>query len=106
MAQKFTTNCEFGGKKIPVTLYIGNPAPNLHPLAFQGKWLNKEKGGNIPNGIMQSFEKLKNIADGSKLSFEELCKYVVEELNSSGALEKDFNKASQLSQPKSTDQNK
>ncbi|NBV05628.1 MAG: DUF2610 domain-containing protein [Proteobacteria bacterium] len=100
MAQKFTTNCDFAGKKIPVTLYIGNPSPNSHPLAFQEKWLSKEKGGNIPNEIMESFTKLKKIADNSKIPFEELCKYVVDELNASSALEKDFNKASQLSKPK------
>ena len=100
MVQKFTTNCDFNGVKTPVTLYIGNPSPGSHPLAFQNKWLNKEKGGNVPNEIMESFEKLKNIAENSRISFEELCKYVVEELQASNSLEVDFNRASQLSDPK------
>lgn len=100
MVQKFTTNCDFAGKKIPVTLYIGNPAAGAHPLAFQNRWLGKEKGGAVPNDIMESFTKLKNISDSSKISFEELCKYVIEELEANNNLEADFNKASGFSDPK------
>ncbi len=100
MVQKFTTNCDFNGKKLPVTLYIGNPSPGSHPLAFQNRWLGKEKGGAVPNDIMESFTKLKAISDNGRVSFEELCKYVIEELQSSHNLEKDFNKASELSAPK------
>ncbi len=97
MAQKFTTNCDFNGKKIPVVLYIGNPALGSHPLAFQNRWLNKEKGGNVPSEVMDSFDKLVKISESSRISFEELCKYVIEELESSRKLEADFNKASQFS---------
>lgn len=100
MVQKFTTNCDFAGKKIPVTLYIGNPSVGSHPLAFQSKWLNKEKGGAIPNDIMESFTKLKNISDSSCISFEKLCKYVIDELEANNKLEDDFNKASEFSDPK------
>jgi len=100
MVQKFTTNCDFGGKKLPVTLYIGNPSPGSHPLAFQNKWLSKEKGGNVPNDIMESFTKLKAISDNGRVSFEELCKYVIDELQSSRSLEADFNKSTELAAPK------
>ncbi len=99
MVQKFTTNCDFNGKKAPVTLYIGNPSPGSHPLAFQNKWLGKEKGGNVPGEIMESFLKLRDISEKSRVSFEELCKYVVEELQANNSLESDFNKASELSAP-------
>ncbi len=97
MVQKFTTNCDFNGKKVPVTLYIGNPSTGSHPLSFQSRWLSKEKGGSIPQDIMDSFAKLKDISDNGRISFEELCKYVIDELESSSNLKNDFNKASQLS---------
>lgn len=100
MVQKFTTKCDFNGKKLPVTLYVGNPAAGTHPLAFQNRWLGKEKGGSVPSNIMESFTKLKNISDNGRISFEELCKYVIDELQASNALEADFNKASQISNPK------
>lgn len=102
MVQKFTANCDFNGKKVPVTLYIGNPAGGSHPLAFQNRWLSKERGGNIPQDIMNSFGKLKNISDNGRISFEELCKYVIDELRSSDSMESDFNKASQLSSDKNS----
>ena len=97
MVQKFTTHCDFNGTKAPVTLYIGNPSPNSHPLAFQNKWLEKEKGGNVPEEIMESFLKLKEIAETSHISFEELCQYVVEELDANSRMEEDFNRASEFS---------
>ncbi|MDX2083047.1 MAG: DUF2610 domain-containing protein [Rickettsiales bacterium] len=97
MVHKFTTNCNFRGQKLPVTFYVGNPAAGNHPLDHQAKWLSKEKGGNIPREVMDAFTKLKAIADNGRISFEELCKYVVDELNSANTLESDFNKASQLS---------
>jgi|LauGreSBDMM110SN_4_FD.fasta_scaffold04577_4 hypothetical protein len=97
MVQKFTTNCDFNGSKAPVTLYIGNPAAGSHPLAFQNKWLGKEKGGNVPAEIMESFLKLRELSEKSRVSFEELCKYVVEELQANNSIQADFNKASELS---------
>ncbi len=100
MVQKFTTNCDINGKKLPVTLYIGNPSPGSHPLAFQNRWLNNEKGGSVPSDIMDSFTKLKEISDNGRISFEELCKYVIEELQSANLLEADYEKGSELSKPK------
>ncbi len=107
MVHKFTAKCDFSGKKVPVTLYIGNPSPNTHPLEFQNRWLSKEKGGAVPHDIMESFTKLQQISNESKVSFEELCKYVIEELRSSGDIENDFNKATLFSDPqKPTSDNK
>lgn len=100
MTQKFTTNCNFSGRKVPVTLYIGNPSVGSHPLEFQNRWLNKNKGGEVPPEIMESFLKLKQVSDKDRIPFEELVKYVIDELQSSSTLESDFNKASQISAPK------
>ncbi len=96
MVKKFTADCDFGGKKSPVTLYIGNPAIGSHPLAFQNKWLSKDRGGAVPGEIMDSFSKLKDISEKNKVSFEELCAYVIEELNATKSISNDVKKASSL----------
>jgi len=96
MVKKFTADCDFGGKKSPVTLYIGNPAIGSHPLAFQNKWLAKDRGGAVPGEIMDSFSKLKDISEKNKVSFEELCAYVIEELNATKSISNDVRKASSL----------
>ena len=99
MVKKFTTNCDFGGQKTPVTLYIGDPMPGTHPFNFQGKWLGT-RGGTIPADIMKSFADLAEIAEKHRVSFEELCLSVISELKSSGTLTDDVKQASALSQPK------
>lgn len=97
MVKKFTTNCSFGGRTSPVTLYIGNPVKGNHPLSFQSKWLSQERGGNIPQNIMDSFAKLSEIAEKNKVSFEELCSYVIDEINANQALAKEAKNAYNLS---------
>ena len=100
MVKKFTTNCDFGGQKSPVTLYVGNPAEGSHPLGFQSKWLSATRGGNVPSDIMDSFSKLADIAVKNRVSFEELCGYVIDELKSSNTLADDAKQASALSSGK------
>lgn len=99
MAKKFTANCDFGGKKAPVTIYIGTPAANSpHPLNFQSKWLSQVKGGTIPTDIMDSFAKLSEISIKNRVPFEDLCAYVIEELKSSNSLKSDSNQATAIAQ--------
>ena len=100
MVKKFTANCDFGGKKSPVTLYIGNPSLGSHPLQFQGRWLSDNKGGTIPLDIMQSFSKLVAISEKNRVSFEDLCAYVIEELKSSNSIVDDAKQATALAEPK------
>ena len=97
MVKKFTANCTFGGQVSPVTLYVGNPSKGNHPLAFQSKWLSSERGGTIPPNIMESFAKLSDIADKNKVPFEDLCAYVIDEIQANKSLEGDANKAQELS---------
>ena len=98
MVKKFTTDCNFSGKKVPVTFYIGDPSPESpHPIAFQNKWLATERGGIVPPEVMNSFAKLKEISEKNRLSFEDLCDYVVKELNSNKTLVRDAKQASALS---------
>ena len=97
MVKKFTANCSFGGETSPVTLYVGNPAAGSHPLGFQSNWLSKDRGGNIPANIMDSFEKLSAIAEKNRVSFEDLCSYVIDEIKSSSSVEDDAKEATALS---------
>lgn len=98
MVKKFTTTCNFqGGQKFPVTFYVGDAHVGVHPLAFQSRWLSKEKGGTIPEDIMDSFSKLKDIADANKISFEELCGFVIDEINAQNSLASDIKRVAEFS---------
>lgn len=104
MVKKFTTDCDFGGQKVPVTLYVGTPSLEApHPLHFQSKWLSG-RGGVIPPDVMNSFAKLKEIADKNRVPFENLCEYVINEIKSSNSLKTDARQASALSKPESKNQ--
>jgi hypothetical protein len=100
MVKKFTANCDFGGQKAAVDLYVGTPAIGSHPLAFQGKWLSSTKRGTIPSEIMNSFAKLVEISEKNRVPFEDLCEYVIEELRSTNMIANDAKKATALSKKK------
>lgn len=82
--KKFTVPCDFGGQKAPFDVYIGNPKPGNHPLQNQASWLSKERGGTIPQEVMDSFQKLLDLAEKNNVSFEDLCVYA---LNAAGQQE-------------------
>jgi len=106
MVKKFTANCEAQGKKVPVTLYIGNPSVGNHPLNFQNRWLSETKGLNVPQNIMKSFARLVEISEKHRVPFEDLCDYVIEELKATNSIIDDANQASSLSEKnKKDDQN-
>jgi hypothetical protein len=90
MVKKFTYLCDFSGKKYPVTFYIGDAAKGSHPIGFQSTWLSKERGGKVPEELMDSLMRLKEISDTQKVSFEDLCEYVIKEINSSADTAKSF----------------
>lgn len=73
--KKFTIPCDFGGQKHPFQIYVGEPRDDRHPLQNQSHWLSTERGGNIPPEVMESFQKLHNIAKENNVSFEDLCMY-------------------------------
>jgi hypothetical protein len=75
--KRFTVPCDFGGKKHPFHVYIGEPHPKKHPLQNQSWWLSNERGGTIPQDVMDSFEKLFKIAQENNVSFEDLCVYAL-----------------------------
>lgn len=85
MVKQFTVNCNFKTAQAPVTLYIGEPSDDNHPVHFQAKWLSEKKGGSIPAEIMDSFAELQKIAIKNHVSFQELCSFAIDELNSNKA---------------------
>ena len=77
--QQFMIPCDFGGRKAPFPIYVGEPKVDSHPLHYQAWWLSAERGGSIPQEVMDSFQKLHNIAKENNVSFEELCVYAMGE---------------------------
>ena len=98
MVKKFTANCEAGGQKVPVTLYIGNPSKGNHPLNFQNRWLSESKGVSVPPNIMKSFSKLAEISEKHRVPFEDLCDYVIEELKANDSIVDDAKGAQSLAE--------
>ena len=77
--KKFTIPCNFAGQKAPFSIYVGHPSDDLHPLHFQSEWLQRARGGSIPQEVIDSFGKLHKIAKEHSVDFEELCVYALGE---------------------------
>ncbi len=54
----------------------------------------------VPLNIMQSFAKLVEISEKNRVSFEDLCAYVIEELKASESIVDDAKKAQSLAEKK------
>ncbi len=83
--KKFTIPCDFSGTKYPMQIYIGNPNSKAHPLLYQAIWLRDTRNGTIPQEVMESFQKLQNIALENDVNFEELCMYALGDANKTPA---------------------
>jgi hypothetical protein len=94
MVKKITVNCNFSGSSSPVTFYIGDSAIEKNPIGFQSKWLSENKGGSVPEKLMDSLIKIKKISDEHNIPFEELYDHVVKEIESGKTL-KDISVANQ-----------
>jgi hypothetical protein len=97
MIKKFSYLCDFGGKKHPVTFYIGDASKGNHPIEFQSRWLQQEKGGAVPKNLMDSLAKLKEISDEQKVPFADLCEYVIKEIEISQSMAIEANKKQNVS---------
>lgn len=75
--KRFTIPCDFAGKKAPFHVYIGDPKPAHHPLQHQASWLTSQRGGTIPQEVMDSFQKLYDLAEDNHVVFEDLCVYAL-----------------------------
>jgi hypothetical protein len=86
--KKFKIPCNFDGKKTPVTFYIGKPQTDHNPIHFQAEWLSSERGGNVPQEVMQSLEELMELSKKNGVPFEELCEYALKSIEASQSLER------------------
>lgn len=86
MVKKITVNCNFSGQSQSVTFYIGDSAFAKNPISFQSKWLSDNKGGAVPEKLMESLNKIKKISDEHNIPFEDLYDYVVKEIESGKTL--------------------
>ncbi|WP_038560231.1 DUF2610 domain-containing protein [Neorickettsia helminthoeca] len=75
--KKFTVPCQFGNQTSPFTIYIGSPKRDTHPIYNQANWLSKERGGTVPQTVMDSLSKLRELAEENNVSFEDLCVYAL-----------------------------
>ena len=75
--KKFTVPCQFGSQTAPFTIYIGEPKGDVHPIHNQATWLSKERGGTVPQKVMDSLAKLRDLAQKNNVSFEDLCVYAL-----------------------------
>ena len=77
MVKQFTIPCDFQGQMAPVTLYIGHPEAAHHPINFQSQWLSSARGGQVPQDLMDTLQKLHDLALENNADFEELCYYAL-----------------------------
>lgn len=77
MVSKFVIPCNLRGQTAQIEFLIGNPAVDQHPIYYQSKWLGDVYGAVVPQAIMDSIKKIKEIADKEKISFEDLCLYTI-----------------------------
>lgn len=77
MVKQFTIPCDFQGQMSPVTLYIGHPEATHHPINFQSQWLSSARGGQVPPDLMDTLQKLHDLALENNADFEELCYYAL-----------------------------
>lgn len=65
--------CYIDGQKTIVDVFIGRPKDHGNPLGFQSKFLSENKGVRIPDSIINSFNKLVDIAKKYDVSLQDLC---------------------------------
>jgi hypothetical protein len=75
--KKFSINCDYGGQMAPFDIFIGQPEGSHHPLHFQAKWLSDNKGGVIPQEVMDAILKLDELAKKNGVLLEDLCVYAL-----------------------------
>ena len=74
--KRFTLPCKFGDVEAPFHIYVGaHFDKKKHPLQNQAWWLQSERGGMIPQVVMESFENLAKISIDNNVNFEELCSW-------------------------------
>ena len=98
--KQFNIPCFFNGAKSSVTVYIGNPLPDHNPIHFQSDWLSKERGGSIPQEILDSLNKILALSIKNNVPFLELCEYALNAANESIAANQNSTQTPAVTQEK------
>lgn len=75
--KKFNIKANFGGQEADFAIHVGTPQDGHHPLQFQAKWLSDERGGTIPDAVMDAVKQLYDLSKKNNVSFEDLCVYAL-----------------------------
>mgnify|MGYP000293568297 CR=1 FL=1 len=76
----FKVPCYFNGSKSDVEIHIGSPNQDNNPIYFQNKFIQNERGGQIPNEIIDSLDQLKKLSISHNVPLQELCAYAFKSL--------------------------
>lgn len=74
---QFTIPCKFGEESAPITFYVGYPEHTHHPISHQAHWLSSARGGTVPQDLMDTLQKLLDLANENNADFPSLCKYAL-----------------------------
>ena len=77
IVKSFRIPCFVGNQHSTVDIFLGNPNPENNPVKFQADFLASTKGISIPQEILDTLWKLKNIAAENGVPFVELCEYAL-----------------------------
>lgn len=75
---QFSIPCNFGGQVVNVTIYVGSPKEDQNPIYFQTKFLQDMKGGAVPGDIIESLNKLHELAKKYGVPVAELCYHALQ----------------------------
>jgi len=75
--KRLTIPCDFGGVTSPFHVYLGNSSAIVHPIHFQTAWLRESRGGTVPREVLDSLQRLADIARKEGVSFEDLAVYAL-----------------------------
>ena len=72
--KRFTIPTDFDGVKYPFHVYV---AESWQFLDDQFTWVNRIRGGKVPQEVIDSFRRLYKIAKDNKVSYQDLCVYAL-----------------------------
>jgi uncharacterized protein len=79
--KRFTVPITCGLVKTPFDVYIWDWKLDEPPTTAQFAWIEKARGCEVPKDVVESFQKLYQIARDNKLSYSELTVYALGEAN-------------------------
>lgn len=77
MMKQFLVPCDFNGVTTQVPFYIGNPAKDNNPVQHQAHWISSVRGGVVSQEVMESLQKLNEIASRNNILVVDLCEYAL-----------------------------